>query len=127
MFLRDYFEALNAHKEHLLRQIAKAKEMKSLVIFEQQEHLRKRVQETKQANQFAENLLQNGTDTEVLVFIGILQNRFKFCQQSKFPIESNIPDIFQFQRNELAPSSQQYHNIPIYGVLTTPENLNCIE
>lgn len=121
IFLKDYFEALDAHRESLFRQIIKAKELKSLSIMEQQEYLQKRAHESKQANSFAENLLENGNDIEILTFIGILQNRFDFCQKAKIPAEPKISDTFQFIREVRAPITPQQHNIPIYGVLATQE------
>lgn len=121
IFLKDYFEALEAHRESLFRQIIKAKELKSMSIMEQQEYLQKRANESKQANLFAENLLQNGNDIEILTFIGILQNRFDFCQKVKIPAEPKISDTFEFIREIRAPIIPQQHNIPIYGVLATQE------
>lgn len=119
LFLKDYFEALDAHKEALLRQIAKIKDVKSLSIMEQQEYLKKRANELKQANHFARNLLQKGNDVEVLTFIGILQKRFEFCQKAKIPSEPKIDDTFQFLREIRAPATPHQHNIPIYGILAT--------
>lgn len=121
IFLKDYFDALEAHRESLFRQIIKAKELKSLSIMEQQEYLQKRVQESQQANSFAQNLLLNGNDIEILTFIGILQNRFDFCQKAKMPVEPKFSDTFQFIREVRAPITPQQHNIPIYGVLATQE------
>lgn len=117
LFLKDYFEALEAHKETLLRQIAKAKEMKHLSIMEQQECLRKSAQESKQANLFADSLLKNGNDTEILIFIGTLLNRFEYCQ--KMSSDPKIPDAFQFLSCNLAPATKQQHNIPLYGIIAT--------
>lgn len=118
-FLKDYFEALEAHKETLLRQIAKAKEMKQLSIMEQQEYLKKHVLESKQANSFAESLLKNGNETEILIFVGIILHRFEFCQKSRMSIDPKIPDAFQFLREIRAPATQQQHNIPMYGIIAT--------
>lgn len=95
--------------------------MKSLSILEQQEYLKKRALELKQANAFAENLFRNGNDIEILTFIGILQNRFEFCQKSKMPVDPKISNTFQFLREIRAPITSQQHNIPIYGVLATKE------
>lgn len=118
---KDYFEALEAHKESLLRQITKETEVKSLSIMQQQEYLKKRANELKQANVFAENLLRNGNDVEILTFIGILQNRFEFCQKLKMPVEPKTPNSLQFLREIRAPITSQQHNIPIYGVLAAKE------
>lgn len=109
------------HKGDLLRQIAKAKEIKSLSILQYQEYLKKRAYESKQANQFAENLLQNGNDIEILSFIGVLQRQFEFCQNEKIPVEPKILDTFQFRRDIRTPTTHHHHNIPIYGILATEE------
>lgn len=116
-FLKDYFEALEAHKETLLRQIAKAKAMKHLSIMEQQECLQKRAQESKQANLFADSLLKNGNDTEILIFVGTLLHRFQYCQ--KMSSDPKIPDAFQFLREIRAPATQNQNNVPMYGIIAT--------
>lgn len=86
---------------------------------EQQEYLRERVQESKVVNLFADNLIKNGNDTEILVFISILQHRFEHCQKSKMSIDPKIPDAFKFLREIRAPATQQQHNIPMYGIIAT--------
>lgn len=86
---------------------------------EQQDYLRKRAHESKIVNHFAENLLKSGSDTEILVFVGILQRRFEHCQKSKMSIDPKIPDAFQFLREIRAPATQQQHNIPMFGIIAT--------
>lgn len=93
--------------------------MKHSSIIEQRECLQKRVQESKQANSFAESLIKNGNDTEILIFVGILLHRFEYCQKSKISIDPKIPDAFQFLREIQAPATQQQHNIPMYGIIAT--------
>lgn len=124
LFLKEYVEALDAHKEALLQQIAKIRDGKSLSIKEQQEYLKRRANELKQANLFAGNLLKNGNEIEILTIIGILQKRFEFCQKLLYqiPIEPDTGDSFQFLREERAPPTSQQHNIPIYGVLVTQDD-----
>lgn len=120
-FLNDYFEALEAHKQTLLRQVAKAKESKHLIIAEQQEYLEKRATEAKIANTFAENLLSNGIDIEILTFVGTLLRRFECCQKSESStsIEPKVPDALQFLPELRAPATQAQHNIPLYGIIAT--------
>lgn len=127
-FLKDYFEALEAHKETLLRQIAKAKESKHLSILEQQEYLEKRANEAKQANIFAENLLANGSEVEIMTFVGTLLRRFDHCQKSNTSIDPKIPDAFRFLSEIRAPATQAQHNIPMYGIIATqlPDPRCCI-
>lgn len=119
IFLKDYFDALEAHKESLLRQMTKAKEMKSFAILELEEYLQKQALDSNQANHFAENLLQEGTDIEILTFIGVLQQRFEFCQKPKIPTEPSTADSFAFLRDVQAPPAPYQNNIPVYGVLAT--------
>lgn len=95
--------------------------MTSLSILEQQEYLKKRANEAEQANLFAENLLLNGNDVEILSFIGVLKNRFEYCQKTKIPNEPKISDTFQFRRDVRAPTTQHHRNIPIYGFLATDD------
>lgn len=102
-----------------MRQIAKAKETKHLSIMEQREYLEKRSLEANEANLFADNLLKNGTDMEILVFAGTLQRRFDHCQKSKTSIDPKIPDSFRFLPEIRAPATQAQHNIPMYGIIAT--------
>lgn len=118
-FLREYFEALEAHKQTLLRQVAKAKESKHLSILEQQEYLERRASEASAANSFVENLLSNGSDVETLVFVGTISRRFDFCQKSKTSIDPKIPDAIRFLPEIRAPATQAQHNIPLYGIIST--------
>lgn len=86
---------------------------------EQQEYLEKRAAEAKEANDFAENLLKNGTDAEIMTFVGTLQHRFEHCQKSKTSIDPKIPDAFRFLPEIRAPATQAQHNIPLYGIIAT--------
>lgn len=120
IFIRDYFEAVEVHKEALLCQITKTKEVQTLSIKEQQEHLIKRANELNQANCFAQNLLEHGNDIEILTFIGILQNRFDFCQkpQTVQQIDPQNVNKLQFLRDVRAPITPHQNNIPIYGIVS---------
>lgn len=118
-FLKEYFEALEAHKQTLLRQVAKAKESKQMLIVEQQALLVKRAAEAKLANSFADNLLSNGGDIEILAFVGTLLRRFDHCQKSNTSIDPRIPDAFRFLPEIRAPATQAQHNIPLYGIIAT--------
>lgn len=115
--MKDYFEALEAHKEALLHQITIAKEVQTITIKEQQEYLIKRANELKQANRFAQNLLEHGNDIEILTFIGILQNRFDFCQKSPNVQQIDSQNCLQFLRDIRAPTTPHQNNIPIYGIV----------
>lgn len=108
--------------------MAKAKENKHLSIFEQKKYLEKRAGEANQINAFAENLLANGNEVEILTFVGTLQRRFDFCQKSKTSIDPKIPDAFRFLPEIRAPATQAQHNIPMYGIIATqlPDPQCCV-
>lgn len=114
-------KALEAHKETLSRQITKGKEMQSSSIKEQQDHLIKQATDLKQANRFAQNLLDNGNDTEILTFIGILQKRFDSFQmpQNMLRIDLQNLDTMRFLRDARAPTAPHQNDIPIYGIVNT--------
>lgn len=112
---------MEAHKQTLLRQVAKAKETKHVLLVEQHEYLEKRAVEAKFANNFADNLLTNGTDVEILTFVGTLLRRFDFCQKSETSIDPKISDALRFLPELRAPATQAQHNIPLYGIIATQE------
>lgn len=120
-FIRDYFKAIEAHKEALLCQITKAKEVQTLTIKEQQGHLIKRANELNQANRFAQNLLEHGNDIEILTFIGVLRNRFDFCQKPQTSLQQINPQNLsklQFLRDVPATTTSYQSDIPIYGIVS---------
>lgn len=120
-FIRDYFKAIEAHKEALLCQITKAKEVQTLTIKEQQGHLIKRANELNQANRFAQNLLEHGNDIEILTFIGVLRNRFDFCQKPQTSLQQINPqnlNKLQFLRDVPATTTSYQSDIPIYGIVS---------
>lgn len=116
IFFKDYCEALKLHKESLLRQISRAKELNTLAIIEQQEYLQEQQHESKYASQFAENLLRNGNDFEILTLVGVLKNHFDVCQKVNIQAKSNLRN-FEFLRKVQASTTSQQYNIPIYGIL----------
>lgn len=120
-FIRDYFKAIEAHKEALLCQITKSKEVQTLTIKEQQGHLIKRANELNQANCFAQNLLEHGNDIEILTFIGVLRNRFDFCQKPQTSLQQINPqnlNKLQFLRDVPATTTSYRSDIPIYGIVS---------
>lgn len=121
MFIEDYFKALEAHKETLLFQISKAKEMRSLAFKEQQEYLIKRSNELKSVQMFAQNLLDHGNDIEILTFIGLLKKRFDSCQKphNMLRIDPQNVNSLRFLRDVPAPTTTHHKNIPIYGIVST--------
>lgn len=71
-FLVEYFEQLKLHEKTLLNQIARCRETKMDMIQSQQIDLEHRSNEAKATMTFTETLLQEGTQVENLMFVGVL-------------------------------------------------------
>lgn len=86
---------------------------------EQQLELEKRSLEAKRVIKFAEELLQTGSDLEILTLVKILLCRFEHCQKTKSSLDAKIFDSLQFVPTIRAPSTKAQNNIPIYGIIAT--------
>lgn len=118
-FLRDYEEAVDVHRNTLLNQIEKAKAMKLEGIKSQKFDLELRSAEAQTAIEFAENLLNNGSDIEIMSFVGVLLKRFDYCQKSKVPLDAKVSESLRFLSEVRAPATTAQNNIPLYGIITT--------
>lgn len=118
-FLRQYFEALEAHKRTLLKQIAKAKETRVQEMLEQQKKLGTHAFDVRNATQFAEDLVSEGNDIEILALVGIMLRRFEHCYKSNAPFEAKFADSLRFLPDVRAPETQKQNNIPMYGIIAT--------
>ncbi|CRK87500.1 CLUMA_CG001301, isoform A, partial [Clunio marinus] len=119
MFISEYFEALEVHKQTLLHQIARCRETKMDIIKCQQIDLERRSNEAKTAIDFTETLLNEGTDEENLMFLNLLLRKFDSCRSSDKTLDIKITDSLQFLPEVKAPSNQAQKNIPLYGIITT--------
>lgn len=121
IFLSEYSKALEIHRTTLLTQISKAKEAKIIAIKDQQIDLSKRASDADTVIKFTDELLANGSEIEILSFVGILLRRFEYCQKSKVPLDSKTSDTLKFLPEVRAPIARSENNviIPLYGIITT--------
>lgn len=117
--LDDYQKALDHHRNTLLHQVQRAKELKLAAIECQKSDLEKRSSEAKTAIEFAELFLEDGSPLEIMSFVGIILKRFQYCEQSKVPLDANINDSLRFLPEIRAPPTSAQNSIPLYGIITT--------
>lgn len=117
-FLSDYFQALELHRATLLNQISRARENKIELIKNQQNELEKRFHDAKNVIEFTNDLLAEGSDIEMMTFVGILMKRFDQCQRAGNSDEK-ITDSLRFLSEVRAPSTNPQNNIPLFGIITT--------
>lgn len=115
----DYQRALDHHRNTLFSQVQKAREMKVASIESQKFDLEKRSSEAKTAIDFAELVLENGTEMEIMSFIGTIIKRFEHCEKSKVPLDANVNDSLRFLPEIRAPSTFAQNPIPLFGIITT--------
>lgn len=117
--LYDYQKALDHHRNTLFHQVQRAREMKVAAIESQSADLEQRSSETRTAIEFAELVLENGSDLEIMSFIGIILKRFDHCEKSKVPLDAIVNDSLRFLPDIRAPSTSAQNNIPLFGIITT--------
>lgn len=90
-------------------------------IKDQQIDLSKRASDANTVIKFTDELLSNGSEIEILSFVGILLRRFDYCQKSKVPLDSKTSDTLKFLPEIRAPTAKSENNviIPLYGIITT--------
>lgn len=127
-FLGEYLAALEVHQRTLHTQIGRAREAKLQTIREQQAELQQRCTDARQTIQFCDDLMEPGSSaTEILTFVGVLLRRFEQCQRSRGTAARNVdPQLnsssehsLAFRAEICAPTTQEQHNIPLYGIITT--------
>lgn len=118
-FLWEYQEAVQVHRHTLLSQIEKAKQMKVASIETQTSDLEMRSAEAKTAIDFAEQLMEHGSEVELMSMVGAMLKRFEYCQKSKVPLDANVNDSLRFLPEVRAPSTSAQNNIPLFGIITT--------
>lgn len=121
VFLAEYLKVLEFHRKTLLTQISRAKETKFMSIKDQQIDLSQRASDANAVIKFTDELLSNGNEVEILLFVGILLRRFEYCQKSKVPLDSKTSDTLKFLPEVRAPIVKSENNvvIPLYGIITT--------
>lgn len=121
-FIESYIRAVEEHRQTLQLQVMKARDVKLQAIACQQLELERRVENVNDAVQFAEDILAEGTDVEVLSFVGPLLKRLEWCSNTEELYETRTSENLKLLKEELSLrcGSGDYQ---LYGVIST----QCIE
>lgn len=116
-FIKSYKQTIEEHRKELIKQIREIREEKLKILNEQKEDLIKKSKEAKEIINFVGDLLNEGTDVEILNFVKPLLKKMEICNKINNIFETKVFDGLQFLPEEIA--TQYDDSCPIYGVLTT--------
>lgn len=115
-FIKAYKQAIEERRKELHKQIRQIKEEKLQSLESHREDLSKRAKEAKEILEFVNDLLNEGTDVEILNFVKPILRKMDVCNKSN-AFDGQIADTVQFLPEEVAHTYEG--GCPIYGVLTT--------
>nr|CAD7463770.1 unnamed protein product [Timema tahoe] len=121
-FLELYMSALEEHGRSLHLQVQQARESKLQTLHSQQVNLQRCGEDARTAVKFAEDLLTDGSQIELLSFVGPILHRLDWClgkkkgPESDGLIEARESDCIQFLPGERAGIIDSF---TLYGVVTT--------
>lgn len=114
-FIKSYKQAIEEHRKDLHKQIRQIKEEKLQILEEQKNELNKKSKQAKEILSFVTELLDEGTEVEILNFVKPVLKKLDICNKMIF--DTKVFDSLQFLPEEVAENDENC--CPIYGVLTT--------
>ncbi|KAK5646544.1 hypothetical protein RI129_005008 [Pyrocoelia pectoralis] len=126
-YMELYISEIEKHRQRLYDEIQHAQQEKLEIIEMQQVEVQKRLRDVKEVVIFADDLLAEGTDVEILSFVKTLLRRLERCSKLEMSSDWKVPDNLQFLPDEMAQDTSA-GLCPIYGVITTQtiSPQNCI-
>ncbi|XP_066260428.1 E3 ubiquitin-protein ligase TRIM45-like isoform X2 [Euwallacea similis] len=116
-FIEEYMKSIEEHKIHLLEQIRQIREEKILQITQEKLRLQRKIRDARDISYFLDDLLNEGSDVEILSFIKPMINKIEACDNLEPTPLMKYSDSIQFLSEEAVKDSKSGFNI--YGVLTT--------
>lgn len=116
-FSKSYLEAVEKHRKDLLLAVDRARVEKLRRINRHCEELQKTLSEAKEAVAFTDELLSEGTDVEILGFVGFLLKKLEMCAVPAVP-DLKISESLQFLPDEVVKHDGDA-SFKLYGVVTT--------
>ena len=116
-FIKSYLEAVEKHGKDLLLAVDRAKVEKLRRINRRCEELQRTLSEAKEAVAFTDELLGEGTDVEILSFVGFLLRKLEMCAVPAVP-DIGVSESLQFLPDELVTHHGDA-SFKLYGVVTT--------
>ncbi|KAJ4441301.1 hypothetical protein ANN_11155 [Periplaneta americana] len=121
-FIDSYISALEDHRRALQLQVQEAHEAKLHTVHTQQLELERHAEDTRCAVSFAEDLLAEGSDIELLSLVVPVLRRLEWCCTAigsggaSNLLEPRVSECLQFLPNESAGKVKDY---TLFGVITT--------
>ncbi|KAJ3656673.1 hypothetical protein Zmor_015728 [Zophobas morio] len=116
-FIDKYIRSVEEHRNNLLQQVTQVKNEKLLEIGKRKLALHKRVREARDVAFFLEELLNEGTDVEVMSFLKPVMNKVKKCGAKGDLVEDvSLGGSLLFLPKEVVQDSKGC--CPLYGVVT---------
>lgn len=114
-FVDDYVKALEVHRQNLLERVKKMCEIKQRILKLQCIQLEQALEDVQTLCSFIAQLLQEGSEVEILTLLGHVEKRHKDLGTEKYRLEPRIDEYLQFLRDEVAG---QVNGFLVKGVLT---------
>ncbi|XP_017777155.1 PREDICTED: tripartite motif-containing protein 45 [Nicrophorus vespilloides] len=114
-FMEDYVRAVEEHRKNLHQQLLEARNEKQQLIDRSRDDLQRRLKDARDAVAFADELLREGTDVEVLSFVKPIMRRLEHCYKLDGGRDLSASGSLQFLPKEMATSDTC---CPLYGVIT---------
>lgn len=116
-FIEIYKQSLDEHRQTLLSQVRKSKDDKLRLVNAQEITLERRIEEANHTIKFAEELLTEGSQVELLCFVNQVLAKLDWCNDIARQVEPRVTDCIQFLPDEQVPATA--NKTPLYGMITT--------
>ncbi|KAJ8927551.1 hypothetical protein NQ314_019965, partial [Rhamnusium bicolor] len=116
-FIDDYIKSMEDHKLSLLEQIKQVREEKLQRISQEKLKLQRRIKDARDIAFFLDDLLNDGTDVEVLSFINPVMCKIEKCDNFEQIRDLQCSGTMQFLPEETMKCPNNFYTI--YGVLST--------
>ncbi|KAL1490638.1 hypothetical protein ABEB36_013299 [Hypothenemus hampei] len=117
-FIEDYIKSIEDHKQNLLSQIKQIREEKMQQIIEEKLRLQKKIRDARDIAYFLDEILNVGSEVEVLSFIKPVIEKIEACENLEPSLGLKYLNNIQFLPEEVV-NKDSASNFCIYGVLTT--------
>lgn len=116
-FIQSYKRAVEEHRKNLHQQVHRTKEEKMHMLDMHRVELQKKINDAKEVVTFVGELLEEGTDVEILSFVKPILKKLEVCNKLDGIQEMRVAESLQFLPEEIAQNTENC--CPIYGVVTT--------
>ncbi|KAG5892126.1 hypothetical protein JTB14_032348 [Gonioctena quinquepunctata] len=116
-FIEEYMRSVEEHKMRLLEQIKQVREDKLHSISEEHQKLQQRIKDARDIAYFLEDLLNDGSEVEILSFLNPVISKIEKCNNLEKHQDLKVSGSLQFLREEAVKCP--INLFTVYGALTT--------